>query len=1228
MPAVQPNSVPDKNGVQQEEDAKQPTEPPATNQAKQSTEVPPKRELTRQELEKMSRKLLPHAYDKKTGKGRWDYMQILGEGSYGIIWKARDMQMERCSENEKKMDTNEEKYVAIKVSKYISDTPAVYMMHREYLMSRQIHRTTKHQYFVEYLEDWTHFRDNTEAEDRALERGDEFRGKEMKLWRDKLGDLWREGNGKLLDPNKVDYVVMELLDRNVVPFRSKIKKNLYSLTETRMIMVQLLESLAFLRKELLAHRDFRIANLLWDDKEKKVKIVDFGLMIKCEDGMRHSDSPVIQINVQDSNYWMPPETKSHDAAVFGNRLNVTQPNGYQMKCNYEEPFYSFDMYSLSFILHELVCNRLPQSNDLREVNVANQQFLVSKIEHKDRFTISRDAQIWRGLGLDPAMLLSLSCMQANRRPSPDKVLQSLRPPLYKHLGMAIEDPEKRRGQSVLREVCFMFGIADLQRAILELLGINAYGGVMPIQKSVNIVARREPAYPDLSKMNPATKETLTIERLQAKSLNNESKANEILKIASVCTCVFLECSKEYQKQRMIKHLDDCAEKVCALARDLVKTLILIRGAKVLLWREEQVGGQLTPVLKRWVSSHLVSKARRWVEQFGKGRLVMERHSNLERVTMLYEEAKLYLQRVEWATFSDDEANDLARVIKKAEKVKDKVTNGECVIEKVTRAKLWEVHSKVVKRRAEDAAKKESAKTAEKTECRSLKKVVEDKKTTSSSAAAETAEMREKSLMKSKKAHVDSQNAKSMKEVHNANTASATANHLEKIWKSTSQISKVVSKSSDGRKKTTIQADFLKRTPRKSGNNATLAEKLQVVNELSAKQRRGSRADDGLIPGRSSLLGKELGKKQRRGSKNSMAPKAVPDVADDFSHWKLPDDDIYESFPDGSQRLTRQTSCLTNTLNGEEEDGKVAVKNRERGKALNSRATGASSSGLSPQHRSQSNHSKEVQPTAKETPEKDDESFRQMFSNYNNFYVSKCFPEAAAGSARNIEAVPGLSAAMLEKRKRMSRMLENDPWLGPSRRDAMHGPRLTEQVVPTRREDLASKDIEALALRHRKEVPVKGYRSPNANRPTAFRKRTKSLLSLSQKFPTYGMDPEGAEDEPPPRKRARLDEPTERSLRTMQTGGPSNRGGQRRQQSASSKTTARPDEVATVPKDRAMKRSTASKLIGSANVQAAVQPNESRGVQNRKKKADRFQSHRYYNQKNDDSSAGMPKGKRS
>lgn len=161
----------------------------------------------------------PHEYNPDTGNGRWEYLEKIGEGSYGRIWKVRDWKNFEKKKAEAAVRDPPEVYsapvVALKVSKYSGESPQVYMLHREYVFSTWIHEgrgdSSKtggssssssspaspavpddgidRRIFLRYLEDCTRYKRQSSVEDRQTES-------ELRLWEkgSKLDDLREKGH--------------------------------------------------------------------------------------------------------------------------------------------------------------------------------------------------------------------------------------------------------------------------------------------------------------------------------------------------------------------------------------------------------------------------------------------------------------------------------------------------------------------------------------------------------------------------------------------------------------------------------------------------------------------------------------------------------------------------------------------------------------------------------------------------------------------------------------------------------------------------------------------------------------------------------------------------------------------------------------------------------------------------------------------------------------------------
>eukprot|EP00396_MALV-II-16_sp_LP-1_P000210 gene210-146_t len=238
-----------------------------------------------------SQRVQPEAWDPATRAGRWEYLSMLGEGSYGVIWKVRDMK------HEKKL------YRALKVSKFDSKGASGYMLHREFIMSERIHNYYKRKMqennpapkasskarsssrqknankndnddngksgplkennntsnknsnsnsrrepdspFMRVLEDHTSYRNNTPQQDQHMESEVKIFPKPREL------DHMRPGAIKADD---VDYVVMELLEG--CTFREKLRTHGFTLPQMREVLqdaAQALHCLGEVEKVQLLH---------------------------------------------------------------------------------------------------------------------------------------------------------------------------------------------------------------------------------------------------------------------------------------------------------------------------------------------------------------------------------------------------------------------------------------------------------------------------------------------------------------------------------------------------------------------------------------------------------------------------------------------------------------------------------------------------------------------------------------------------------------------------------------------------------------------------------------------------------------------------------------------------------------------------------------------------------------------------------------------------------------
>lgn len=95
----------------------------------------------------------PEAYDPVTGTGRWLYDQVIGAGSYGTVWRVKDMIKDAVVD-----ENGRRPHYALKVSNYNSGSAPTYQLHKEYIYSELIHAKGPHKNFVRVLEDHTRWR--------------------------------------------------------------------------------------------------------------------------------------------------------------------------------------------------------------------------------------------------------------------------------------------------------------------------------------------------------------------------------------------------------------------------------------------------------------------------------------------------------------------------------------------------------------------------------------------------------------------------------------------------------------------------------------------------------------------------------------------------------------------------------------------------------------------------------------------------------------------------------------------------------------------------------------------------------------------------------------------------------------------------------------------------------------------------------------------------------------
>jgi len=315
-------------------------------------------------------------------RARWRYVQQLGQGSYGICWKAVDM------------SSVHRDFVVIKVSLYQRGSAQGFMLHREAMSSIQhIHCESSSGYdaskaalFVKYYEDHTAFK-NLDSEKRR---------------RYQLDPLFIDWNhAKITDPDELygddfDYVVMQFCEGESL--RNLIHDRVFTARSNRRVLVDCCTALQYL-SELeppLIHRDFRPANLLWDGQ--RVTVLDFGLMLPYEKQLSTSSSVVNAVNADKTTYWVPPEVRNRN-------LNFGYKDARRS--------WTFDMFSLATIMAELCI-----ANDAKFSN--RSEDFVYEVE-----------SYWRALGVwfsgYPEFLKFLFREDYDNRPSPKEVARWIHP---------------------------------------------------------------------------------------------------------------------------------------------------------------------------------------------------------------------------------------------------------------------------------------------------------------------------------------------------------------------------------------------------------------------------------------------------------------------------------------------------------------------------------------------------------------------------------------------------------------------------------------------------------------------------------------------------------------------------------------------------------------------------------------------------------------------------------
>lgn len=333
---------------------------------------------------------LPDAYCRYSQRGRWDYLEKLGEGGLAVVYRAKDM--EKLTKDE----------VAIKVSKFCYMGQAsqhnrhIYALHREAQWSIQCLHNPRHakyndkgaKVFMRYIEDHTGFDKEFLGDFNALR--ERFEDPKLK---------WDQQTFSS-ELSSRPYIVMELI-------RGQLLQNAIDLTpglsnaEKKEIVTQSIEALCYMQDFGVIHRDFRGCNLFIEGKGPciRLRVIDLGFLVSSEKKQMQNPNTAVRCAWQGDPAkkvrfdWAPPEVR---------RRNVV--------LNFAEPPTSFDVYSLGVLILKLCKGRHWTA-----------AVLPSKLTD-----LSLHGEVWKAVGLSTSTLSKMLDQEdAGRRPWPVELLKEV-----------------------------------------------------------------------------------------------------------------------------------------------------------------------------------------------------------------------------------------------------------------------------------------------------------------------------------------------------------------------------------------------------------------------------------------------------------------------------------------------------------------------------------------------------------------------------------------------------------------------------------------------------------------------------------------------------------------------------------------------------------------------------------------------------------------------------------
>lgn len=330
---------------------------------------------------------LPDVWNEETKTGRWAYREVLGEGGFGVVHQALDMQ-------------NGGKPVAIKILRCGKDGYRHCLLgtkevRQARLFQEKVYSKTKHHLFLQYLEDHTGLDVYTDEELRVFEQPD--------------FDWESDERVKALRKNPNPYLVMELIKGRCV--KSLTKERKLTFAEIRELMHQASAALWHLYKQQKIHRDFRVHNMMWH--EGKLTIIDFGLVLSSEPQHADSKNRLVRTYWKLDSYWMPPEVKKPQLKA---QQATFVPYNFAKNCPSSFDMYSFGVMALELLLDSGVNAKMARNQNAIEGKGQKRLRPLDAVKFTDETKL-------QAVGLSRHILNLCCARNPAHRPTPEMLLK-------------------------------------------------------------------------------------------------------------------------------------------------------------------------------------------------------------------------------------------------------------------------------------------------------------------------------------------------------------------------------------------------------------------------------------------------------------------------------------------------------------------------------------------------------------------------------------------------------------------------------------------------------------------------------------------------------------------------------------------------------------------------------------------------------------------------------------